>query len=73
MNNNQRQFDFLDILNILSFYIGYRNLIENEQQSAQNDVHKANQEQAETLLQELNKRFDEQNKILERILELLER
>lgn len=73
MNNNQRQFDFLDIINILSFYIGWRNLIENEEQSAQNDVHKANQEQAETLLREINRRFEEQNRILDRILELLEK
>lgn len=52
---------------------------ENRLQSAQNDVQAANDRQAEYLLNEINRRFDEQNKILEeqnimlaRLLELFE-
>ena len=62
MNRNE---DFFDVLNILSLVIGYENLQENRQQSRHNDVQAANNVQAEYLLNEINKRFDEQNKILE--------
>ena len=71
MNGEQRQFDVLDILNVLSFMLGIENLQENRTQSAHNDVQAANQQQAEYLLGEINKRFEEQNKILGEILERL--
>ena len=71
--------ELINLINILSFVIGYSNLRENRQQSANNDVQAANDKQAQYLLQEINRRFDEQNKILEeqnimlaRLLELLE-
>lgn len=77
---NDRQYDFLDILTVLSFYLGYRNLIENEQQSKstdelikKNDVNVANDNQAKFLLQELSRKFDEQNAMLERILKAVEK
>ena len=72
MNGEQRQFDVLDILNVLSFMFGIENLQENRTQSAHNDVQAANQQQAEYLLGEINKRFEEQNKILGEILERME-
>ena len=72
MNGEQRQFDVLDILNVLSFMLGIENLQENRAQSAHNDVQAANQQQAEYLLGEINKRFEEQNKILGEILERME-
>lgn len=62
MNRNE---EFFDMLNILSLMIGYENLQENREQSRHNDVQIANNAQAEYLLNEINKRFDEQNKILE--------
>lgn len=62
MNRNE---EFFDMLNILSLILGYENLQENRQQSKHNDVQAANGAQAEYLLNEINKRFDEQNKILE--------
>ena len=71
--------DLINLINVLSFVIGYSNLQENRQQSSHNDVQAANDKQARYLLQEINRRFDEQNKILEeqnimlaRLLELLE-
>ena len=71
--------DLINLINVLSFVIGYSNLQENRQQSANNDVQAANKAQAKYLLNEINRRFDEQNKILEelnvmlaRLLEVLE-
>lgn len=75
-----KEYDFLDILTVLSFYLGYRNLLENEQQSKstdelikKNDVNVANDNQAKFLLQELSRKFDEQNAMLERILKAVEK
>lgn len=71
-NNFNRQFDFLDILNILSFLLAVENLSENRSQSAYNDVHAANSEQLEQILRELDKRFEEQNAMLQAILEKID-
>lgn len=68
--NNGRVGDFLDILSI---WIGYENLIENREQSAQNDISKHNQIQAKVILDDLHAKFDEQNKLLTKILKLLEK
>ena len=65
------ELDFLDIISFMSFLIGYSNLIENRQQSADNDVSKANEKQANYMLKILLERFDEQDKILKEILKEL--
>ena len=77
---NDKQYDFLDFLSIMSFYLGYRNLLENEQQSKstdelikKNDVNVANDKQARFLIEELTRKFEEQNAILERILKAVEK
>lgn len=67
----QRQFDALDIVSVLSFLIGIENLSENRQQSAQNDVNAANDKQAHYMLDELTKKFEEQNAMLREILEVV--
>lgn len=71
-----RQLEFSDFLGIVSLYLGIRNLTENEQQSdaqikilRQNDVGAANDRQAAYLLEELGRKFDEQNAMLKEILE----
>ena len=71
--------ELINLINILSFVVGLQNMQENRLQSAQNDVQAANDRQAEYLLNEINRRFDEQNKILDeqnvmikKLLELLE-
>lgn len=61
-----------DMLQVLSIFLGYQNLIENREQSAHNDVSAANDQQAKYLLTELGRKFDEQNELLKRILTLLE-
>ena len=65
------EFKGLDILTVASFLLGYENLIEKRQQSRQNDVAAANDAQAEYLLHELNRKFEEQNRMLTKILEAL--
>jgi hypothetical protein len=74
------QLEFSDLIGIVSLYLGMRNLTENEQQSdaqikilRQNDVGAANDRQAAYLLQELGRKFDEQNAMLERILEAVKK
>lgn len=66
------QFGALDILNVASFLLGVENLMENRQQSAQNDVGAANDKQASYLLSEIGKRLDGQDRTLEAIMEKLE-
>lgn len=68
---NENSFKGLDILTVASFLFGYENLIENRQQSAQNDVSAANDKQAKYLLEELGRKFDEQNEMLREILEVI--
>lgn len=70
------QLEFADWLGIVSLYLGIRNLTENEQQSEQqiqilkqNDVGAANDRQAAYLLEELGRKFDEQNAMLKKIME----
>lgn len=60
---------FLDMVSLLSFMLGYENLIENREQSKHNDVSAANDAQAKYLLEELGRKFDEQNAMLREILD----
>lgn len=69
----ERQFDLLDAISVLSFCLGYENLMENRQQSAQNDVSAANDRQAQYLLEELGRRFEEQNEMLREILKAVKK
>lgn len=77
MNNG---IEFADALAILSLYLGVRNLTENGQQLdeqlkilRQNDVGAANDRQAAYLLEELGRKFDEQNTMLKEILEAVKK
>ena len=65
--------ELINLINILSFVVGLENMRENRLQSAQNDVQSANDRQAEYLLNEINRRSDEQNRMLERLIELMEK
>ena len=62
-----------DLLNLVSILIGLQNLQENREQPAHNDVQIANDNQAKFLLDELKKQFDEQNKMLNEILQILKK
>lgn len=74
------QLEFADLLSIFSIYLGAKNLVENEQQSdaqlkilRQNDVGAANDKQAAYLLEELGRKFDQQNEMLKQIMEAVKR
>lgn len=78
MNSQQLTVDGL--IGLLSLYLGVRNLTENEQQSEaqikilrQIDVGAANDRQAAYLLEELGRKFDEQNQMLKQILEAVKK
>lgn len=60
-----------NLLNILSILLGYENLMENRQQSADNNVNMANQKQAKQILDDLHEQFAYQNRLLEEILRIL--
>lgn len=70
---NNEGFKSLDVLAVASFLLGYESLIENRQQSKDNDVQSANDKQAKFLLEELSRKFDEQNAMLEKILKAVEK
>lgn len=61
-----------DTLGLLSLYLAILNLQENREQSAHNDVSVANDKQAQYLLTEINRKFEEQNEMLKKILSMLE-
>lgn len=75
-----KELSYIDLISILSLCIGLKNLGENREQSAQSDqliqqidVDAANSRQANILLEELGRRFEEQNAMLRSILEVLKR
>ena len=69
--NYRNQFDALDILNVLAFWLGLENLRENREQSAHNDVNAANEKQAALLLDEISEQFEEVKAMLAEVIALL--
>ena len=60
----QAEFNSLDMLNILSFWIAILNLEQNIEQSQDQDIHKANDKQQKEMLQEIHNEFEAQNERL---------
>lgn len=71
-NNNNNSDMPGNLLDLISVLVGLENLMENRQQSAENDVNSANQRQAKEILDDLHKQFDKQNAMLEYQNHLLE-
>ena len=71
-NNNNNSDIPGNLLDLISVLVGLENLMENRQQSAENDVNSANQRQAKEILDDLHKQFDKQNAMLEYQNHLLE-
>lgn len=68
-NNSDMAGNLLDLISVL---VGLENLMENRQQSAENDVNSANQRQAKEILDDLHEQFNKQNAMLEYQNHLLE-
>lgn len=60
----QSEFNSLDMLNILSFWMAILNLEQNIEQSKDQDIHKANDKQKKDMLEAIHREFDEQNQRL---------
>lgn len=71
-NNDGNDYDIGNLLNVISILLGYENLMENRQQSSDNDIARHNQQQAKFLLNDLHEQFDRQNAILSYQNNLLE-
>lgn len=71
-NNNNNSDMTGNLLDLISVLVGLENLMENRQQSAENDVNSANQRQAKEILDDLHKQFNKQNAMLEYQNHLLE-
>lgn len=69
--NQQYENNFFNAVDLMALVISILNLQENRAQTAYNDVHAANDKQAEFLLGEIRKMIDEQNRRLERQDEVL--
>lgn len=63
----QSEFNSLDTLNILSFWIAILNLEQNIEQSRANDVNKANEKQQKEMMEKIHEEFESQNRKLDDI------
>lgn len=63
-NIENKSFGFLDMINILSFWIAVMNLEQNIEQSKEQDINKANEKQQKEILDNIHKQFEKQNQPL---------
>lgn len=63
-NIENKSFGFLDIINILSFWVAVMNLEQNIEQSKEQDINKANEKQQKEILDNIHKQFEKQNQLL---------
>lgn len=63
-NIKNKSFGFLDMINILSFWIAVMNLEQNIEQSKEQDINKANEKQQKEILDNIHKQFEKQNQLL---------
>lgn len=63
-NSENRSFDFLDLINILSFWIAVMNLEQNIEQSKEQDINKANKKQQKEILNNIHEQFEQQNELI---------
>ena len=70
---DNKQLSFLDILNIMSFYIGIMNLNENLTQGDKQEILEEFSKKADTLLREIHYHLDEQDEKMNKIMEVLKR
>lgn len=63
--------NFMDAVNIVALFIGILNMIQNQEQTAYNDVNAANEREARYLLDKIGKRLDFQDAMLKEILDYI--
>lgn len=63
-NSENKSFDFLDLINILSFWIAVMNLEQNIEQSKEQDINKANEKQQKEILDNIHEQFEQQNELI---------
>lgn len=63
-NIENKSFGFLDMINILSFWVTVMNLEQNIEQSKEQNINKANEKQQKEMLQEIHSEFEIQNERL---------
>lgn len=63
-NSENKSFDFLDLINILSFWIAVINLEQNIEQSKEQDINKANEKQQKEILDNIHEQFEQQNELI---------
>ena len=66
------EFTFLDILSIMSFWIGLMNLGENLNQGDKQDIQSDLSSKADLLLKEIHRHLEQQDMLLKQILEELQ-
>lgn len=69
--NERNQLDLMDILNVLSFYIGLLNLQENLTQSDKQDLIRQFDTQTATILKEIHKHLEVRDNKIDYILKRL--
>ena len=67
------QLDFLDLITLASFVIALQNLEENITQSDKADLQEDLQEKTDKLLQEIHGHLEEQDALLKKILEEIQK
>lgn len=73
LTNNNSQFSFLDILDILSFYVGMLNLKQNLTQNDKQEIETQFNEKLNFLLNEIHIHLRQQDERIDKILSLLEK
>ena len=63
-NIENKSFSFLDMINILSFWVTVMNLEQNIEQSKEQNINKANEKQQKEILDNIHKQFEKQNQLL---------
>jgi len=71
--NLNREFEFMDLLSIMSFCISLKNLDENLSQNDKQDLLKELTDDVNLLLTEIHKHLEEQDKKLDYIMKELEK
>ena len=65
--------DFIDVLSVVSFIVGIMNYEENLSQSDKDDIIRKSSEDAQRILEHIDKHVDDQNSMLRDIISRLEK